>query len=161
MAGPASAQVIAQSYGQKATRIGKVGHWQLSKIENSCVLEDHTISGTHVYLLKAPGRPYVVMGLMNSGWSSIKEGGQYPVSMTLGTETQTFNAEGTRIAGLPGIRYGIKAETLWASARSAFALTMNGTVLMNAGFYKEEEAFLFLSRCADGNGAGDPFAKQK
>lgn len=152
----ASAQLVARNTPD-AMVIGKVGHWQLSKLTNMCILEDHLSTGTHVYLAKSAHTEYLWLGIANSNWRSIVSGQTYTLDAELGDLRGQVQGEGARVAGVPAIKIKWAADDLYSHAGSHFVLAKDGVPLVNTTFYNEDSAFRALRKCADAS--GDPFEK--
>lgn len=133
------------------------GQWTVSASDNGCIAYSSFPQGTVVSVLAGRGQDELIFMIQNRGWSSLEDGGQYPLALQLDGESSfQFDAVAKKEldADGPGLLFTVSpgdkdhAKFLASfAASSGMAVGQNGRALTSLRLGGGGSAMSQLARC--------------
>jgi hypothetical protein len=154
--------------GQDFTVKKTIGEWTVYRYSDDCWMRTDLPNGTNLAFSTAQKNADLYIKLMNAGWQSVTDDGQYDLRVRFGSLDRVKTAYGSSAQGTlpPGVALFLDGSSdayigaLRASA--TIRVTMGDKDLAETSLTGEDtgQAFDYLRRCTASmkSEAGDPFA---
>ena len=144
-----------------AEYLGQFGDWVLSRRDGSCIMEQRFINGVEVGIFSIPGNSNsLYIALMNSAWSSLKEGDHKVIQTKIGKASFDITAVVENgLSGRPYVTLSLPRDATLSTIGSGKTISFDvqGSRIVSFG-NRSWLAVDTFSRCEIHSRNPDPFA---